>query len=331
MTKHIVFFTVITTFLISASGCGLRLVDLQPVDVTQIDESNAPVEVTAEGKRSINARGVLIGTTQAFPYDWLLWRVTRLPWIRSTSGELVLLDTGMGNMAHVSLDIVSKSGYPAHLGDPTNFTYVKSLAIGQMVASDILAIIETKQWQFHVLGLPIYRMCGWALGMPLLEQASFLAFNNQTAEVTIGFEEFKSWPELSWQSYDLINRKGMPYVSLPIAGVPTELVADSGGGPRLILNSKHWKAISRHVEVTRHWVTSYPTWGRSQEVDAYRVSQLMLGPVELRDEVIWVKQGDSETTGPGLLGLGPFKDAVVVWDFNRHRLWIGCKTNGQVR
>jgi len=259
------------TFLVSAFGCGLRLVDLNAVDVVKIEQDSAPINSIEHSKQWIKTCNKLAGTTQIMSYDRLLWRVTRLPFIRSTSGELVLLDTGMTDPIRVTLDIINEGGHPVRPGESANLTYVKSLAIGQVAVNRILAAIETQQWQLHVLGLPLYRMRGWALGLPLLGQTNFIAFNNQTAEVTFGFEKFESWPQLSWQSYELINRDGMLYVSLPIAGVPTQLCADSAGGPRIILNREQWEAISKHVKIKRHWATSYPTWGRSQKVDAYRV------------------------------------------------------------
>jgi hypothetical protein len=313
--------------LLALAGCGLRYVELDRRGVTQINATNAPVTTQPDGSSSVRFQPTLRGATTSLPYDGILWRFARLPAVRAADGNLALLDTGMGDVARATLDVVKDGRHPAHLGDDIQFAHLKTLAIGSAVATDVPVVVETHQWQVRALGLPLYRTRGWVLGMPLLEQAKYVAFDNGRRRATIGFEPFDPATrsqELEWASYEMTIIDGRPHVRLPVAGRTIEMLADSAGGPRLILRRADWDEIAGGVRVTRHRVEQYPTWGGHQSVDAYRVRRLPFGPLTLRNETVWVLRGDPANV-VSAFGLGLFDDerAVAVWDFAAGRFWIG--------
>lgn len=59
-----------------------------------------------------------------------------------------------------------------------------------------------------------------------------------------------------------------------------------------------------------------------QGVDVYVVRDLALGSIHLENERVWVRKEPFREV-PALVGLGPFVEEVVVWDFAGNKLWIG--------
>jgi hypothetical protein len=302
------------------SGCGLRLAQLDRGGTVPLDEHNSPTTAEGTGHR-IQASSILHGQTSTFSYDTNLWRFAKLPGVKCDDG-IVMLDTGLNSTAFVSIDVVKQHRYPAHLGEPVDFAYIKQVDFGKISITDLLAAIRSDQWQFHVLSIPIYRLRGWALGMALFRQSSYLLFDNSKRQATISFEAFQPSADRKWTCYEMITENYWPKVKLQIAGQTIQMVVDSGGGPKLILNPPQWQMIRNHVEILRHWSDKYPTWGGFQEVDAYKLKRLSIGEIELSNATVWVRRGKMLETPP-LIGLGPFGQATLVWDFQRNRFWIG--------
>jgi hypothetical protein len=310
-------------FAVSA-GCGLRYRELGHRGVVPLSYVNSPATQRAEGGNRIEVQSTFAGETQTFRYDGTLWRFAKLPYVRADNRDLVMLDTGMStDIARATLDVVRGGKHPAHLSKDLRFAYVRSLKMGKVEARELLVTVELGTWQFHVLGLTIYHLRGWILGMPLLAQAKYLAFDNPKARVTIGFEPFAPSPKLKWRHYPLEFREGDPWVRLPVAGQEVDFVADSGGGPRLILNAEQWQQITGRVRIKGRSKGRFPTWGGHRDVDVYRVRDLRIGPVKRGREEIWVRRGQPLPGEAPTFGLGLFEDAVAVWDVHGRRFWVG--------
>jgi hypothetical protein len=318
--------TLLTVLLMSTSGC-LRLVGINNRQIAPLNVRSMPMAITPSGDREIKVVIAVSGATQTFDYNSILWRFARLPCIRSQPGFLVMLDTGMDAPGHITLDVVAAQKYPAHLGAPVDFAYLPSLNLGDVTFSNLLVLIETNRYEAQFLGLPLYRANGAVLGMASLGQTRYLAFDNDRREVTIGLEPFVPRADHVWESFPFAaDLSGglfpRPYVDLPVAGTPVRLLADSAGGPRLILNRDHWTKIESRVKVTHHRQNRYPTWGGFQEVDSYEVAELEIGPLKLKNTIVWVRRGQMREVAPSI-GLGVLGKATAVWDFAGQRLWIG--------
>jgi hypothetical protein len=311
------------TLLLAATGCGLRYTQLNHRSLTPLSSSNSPTTRTDDGRNQITVQPSFTGRTQTFRYDGILWRFAKLPCVRADNGDLVLLDTGLAHdVARATLD----GQHPAHLSKEVRLAYVRSLKLGNVEARDLLVTVEPGTWQFHVLGLTLYHQRGWAFGMPLLAQATYLAFDNPNKRVTIGFEPFAPTPSLEWRHYPLDFRDGTPWVRLPIAGREVDFVADSGGGPRLILNAEQWNQIAGNLRIKRRSRGKFPSWGGHRDVGIYHVHDLRVGPVERDREEIWVRREPLIEGETPTFGLGLFKDAIAVWDVQGKRFWIGRRT-----
>jgi len=316
--------TAVIAVAASLHGCGLHYAQLSRTGVVEPDETNAPVTRNEDGSKTLKAACVLEGTTQTVDYDPLLWKATRLPFVRSDEGDLVLIDTGLRDLARVTIDIVSRRRDPIHLGEPFDFSYTPILRVSNLEVRHLVSVVESGRWELRFLGVPLYRASGWALGLPVIVMMKYLMCDNVRERVTFGFEPFVPSAALSWSSYPLTFRDGGVFVSIPVAGQTLELVADTGGGPTLILTPQQWRAVSSGLSVSRSWDKRYPTWGAFEEFDAHRVDELSVGPVTMHDATVTVRK---EAATDGLLGLGHFVHEVVVWDFVTKQLWIGQVKN----
>ncbi len=308
--------------LVLLTSCGLHHVPLDPANLTPMTSANTPsLTRAADGTRSAQFRPTLTGRTATFPYNSLYWTFARLPVIESDAGDLVLLDTGMDAPAHITLDLARDLKLPSHLGQPFDFARADSLDLQTVTARDLPATIDRHQWVYQLFGLPLHRSRGWTLGLPLLRQTRYLSFDNPRKRVTLGFENFEPANPADWTSYPLTIHNNAPFVELPLAGQTIKLLADSAGGPHLILNPAQWELLKPHVEIRSHTTSSYPTWTGLQPVDVYTLRHLPLGPLHLYDEPVWVRKGESLESLP-LLGLGLLEHHTTVYDFSAHLLWI---------
>ena len=309
-----------------SSGCGLQHVQLDSTGLVPLSAENAPVRVNEDGTSTITVATGVTGSTCTFPYDPLMWRVARFPIIESSDGIPVLLDTGHAPAARVTIDTAREAALPVHLEENINFAYAPQIRIGPLVVSDLLAMVDLRQWQFRVLGIPLYRMRGWTLGSPvLLTQTRYLAFDNPARQVTFGFENFEPSHEAHWRQYDLTldSSARRPFVRVPIAGIELELLLDSAGGPRLILNPEQWEQIASSAVVLSRRRTSYPAWGGFQEVDEYAVKSLDIAGLGSTNSRVWVRRAPILDNAPPLLGLGPLAKAIVVFDVAGGKFWLG--------
>jgi hypothetical protein len=259
------------------------------------------------------------------PYDGLAWSLTKMPAIRASEAagesELVLLDTGSTLGPVVTLDVVARRGLPAYTDD--GIAYVESLDVGALTFRDFLARIWPETWEYRVLSIPIYRVSGWVMGIAFLREANYLCFDNVECEVTFGVEaSFEPDAAWQWAEFPLPIIKGRPTATLPVAGVALDFLVDSAGGLELRLNRADWEAVAGELEVVGHRRGKWPTWGGFRTGDLYKVRELRLGPVVLEDEWVWVEPRREEGHGLSVIGLGPFRDTVVVFDFERSGLLI---------
>jgi hypothetical protein len=290
-------------------GC-IRRVELRPRGIVAMNSTNSPTRQNDDGSVEVPP-ALLIGKTQTLPYDGLLWRFTRLPFVRATdTNRLVMLDTGLDWYARVTLDVAAAERHPTLLDEAGGLAYVERLRLGKVEARSLPAVTWDQTYEYHIAFIPIYRMRGWILGNATLAQAKYVAFDNPGRRVTIGQESFAPRRGLKWSSYPMRMRGGRPMVDLPLAGQTISLLPDSAGGPKVILERPQWEQIRAHVRVRRTRTDSYPTWDGFEPVDEYTLERLQVGPVTLRNAVVWVRRAAKEDL-VSTVGLGPFDDCVV--------------------
>jgi hypothetical protein len=118
-------------------------------------------------------------------------------------------------------------------------------------------------------------------------------------------------------------------VDIPLAGQIQRTEFDTGAAPGLILTESIWSKISsglniRHQEKAR-LRTPLSGWLPSRKIT---VEQLDLGNISINDARIHVI-ADDNPFGPDefTLGIGFFRETVIVLDFERKILWVRNPTS----
>ena len=165
----------------------------------------------------------------------------------------------------------------------------------------------------------IYRQ---PVAITLANRSNYLAFDNRKQTVTFGggSASFNPSDPEAWVSYPLaIDDNGHTVTTMPVCGVTTRVLADSGGGPDLSVDRTEWPNLSRRLHVLSRRSEKRPTWGDFVDVDIYEVENLQVGVVRKKRATIMV----SDQQGmPVVAGLGVFRDTAVVFDFQKNKLWV---------
>ena len=311
----------------AAPGCALRQAESDDSGLIEMTPRNSPMTQASHRPPSIMAIQALQGRTQMLAYSQLPWMFGRLPCVTTNYGETLLLDTGMDVSAHVTVDIAREQKFPTHLGRYGDVAYVNSLRLGQLNVRGFTAMVDDRQWELALFDQPIFRVRAWTLGCSVLQYSNFLAFDNRKCQATIGLQAFvpaNLYPAKTtqWTSYQMYFLRRRPWVRIPVAGGVMDILADSGGGPRLILRPEQWEQLATRVVVEKRGEDSYPSWYGMRPVDVYVVKELTFGPLTLTHEPIWVRRVD-EDPAPPTFGLGMLPNAVGVWDFENRKFWVG--------
>ncbi len=105
---------------------------------------------------------------------------------------------------------------------------------------------------------------------------------------------------------------------VPIQGQMMKIMADTGGGPVLILSSADWQQLRPAVRVIGEKSGRFPTWGGYLPVKIVTVEELEVAGRKTRHAELWVCEKWPEST----FGLGCFADRTLVLDFARQVLWV---------
>jgi hypothetical protein len=281
-----------------------------------------PAPRRIEIRRGRLARGASAG------YDPLLWKVLRMPCLNALGpdGEpcLLLLDTGLGEGLRVSADVAMREGLPARTTPPL-LAWVDRLGLADGVSlRHVAATVHPMRWEARVLGLPVYRLSGYILGLPVLRAFASVEFDNRRRSVRfLPAAPFSPDEPRQWGTYPMRVDDGVLTALVPIAGRTLRVCPDTGGGPVIVLTPEDWAEIADHVRVLGHSRGRFPSWNGFVPCDRYTLDELGVGNYKLRRPTVWVRTRDEPADpAPTLLGLGPLRHTTVVYDFKSMQLWV---------
>jgi hypothetical protein len=290
---------------------GARLVDPveHPVSIRTATVGRDTLTVISREKPTI-----LLPKTVRLKYETLRFGVASTVAVRGQlpGGHeyICYLDTGYGDYLAVNDIVVREAGLPIHpMGRDSassgyvGVAYVPRVSFGDMTVVNPPCDYLQVHWELKVLGVSLWREKWMIMGLRLLRMFPHVVFDNPRREVAF---------ELRLT------------VHMSVAGRKHAVDFDTCGGDALILRPRAWKEVSA---------------GREHRVREGRFASAQLGWLPCRRgtlgtlEVAGMTWHDARVQllpeespyAPGVdfqVGLGFFRDCVVVIDFENRLLWI---------
>ncbi|MHC4061009.1 MAG: retropepsin-like aspartic protease [Planctomycetota bacterium] len=209
------------------------------------------------------------------------------------------------------------------------FSQIGELKIGDMKIVNAPCTYWTGHYERRFLGWTTWKQKDINLGLGLMQSFVYILIDNVSQEVEFSVEHFVAEPNQVWASYPMIvetrehGNKRLT-VDIPIAGQGTHLMLDTGAGPGLILTEKIWARISEGLQIVST-VKSFVSSPADGQVPCNEVvvRELGVGEAVIPNAVVFVMPdenpyGEDDFT----LGMGFFKDTMIVLDFGNDLLWI---------
>jgi hypothetical protein len=162
------------------------------------------------------------------------------------------------------------------------------------------------------------------LGLPLLEQFSFVTIDGPAEEVRLGFKRpYQPLPQAVAIPFTI--SEGRMWLLLQIAGKEVRAFFDSGCGSGLRLPPAAVKGLPAGALKSGHLRKRRAMGVGGVEIE--QVGQLygaQLGQVRIEPLEFDTSPGSTEA----LLGWAPFKKNKITIDFTRHKIWIEPRSGG---
>lgn len=208
--------------------------------------------------------------------------------------------------------------------------HLDQLKIGTLT----IVLPACEYWLAHyerrVLGQTIWKEKKLNLGLSLMKEFSYILFDNVNREVEFATNNSFNPPDSnSWHQHPIsIEHNDKQYarlvVDIPLAGQTQRIEFDTGAAPGLILTESIWAKISSGLNIRYQEKSQLRTplsgWLPCRITT---VEQLALGNISINDARIHVIADDNPFGQEEFtLGIGFFKETVIVLDFERNLLWV---------
>lgn len=247
----------------------------------------------------------------------------------------VVIDSGVTKYLTVTDSVVLDSDlaiYPIDgLGKNVGgLCHIEKLKIGTLTIAHPACVYWLAHYERRVLGHTTWEEKKINLGLGLMKEFSYILIDNVTREVEFAANNsFNPQDNNQWHQYPMtIEHDEKPnaglIVDIPLVDQPRRIKLDTGASPGLILTESIWTTFSSDLQI-RHqkkerMATPLFGWLPCRMIT---VEQFILGNISINDARIHViaddtPYGHDEFT----LGMGFFRETVIVLDFERNLLWV---------
>ncbi|MEN6336240.1 MAG: hypothetical protein ABFE01_18455 [Phycisphaerales bacterium] len=245
-----------------------------------------------------------------------------------------LIDTGYPGDLYVNDAVVRDCdlavfplGVHPQTGCSLGVCEVPSLRIGPVAVANPLCWYEQRQWQFRVLGQPVYRDRTVLIGLRFLRVFSYVQFDNARREAVFGlYDAFDPKDSPQWVSLPFVLEETdgviRMMVDVQIAEHTVHVEFDTGGArPGLVLHDSVWRDLGGAAGSAARYASYQFGWLSCRRVT---VPELRVGSLVLKARSANVLAPDSLFLEglDGSLSLDYFKATTVVLDFRKRRIWI---------
>jgi hypothetical protein len=236
---------------------------------------------------------------------------------------LIVSDTVV---ADSTLDIYPMEEMPPNIG---GLCHVPRIKIGDIVITDPLCHYEVGHYEKKVLGLTTWKEKRVLLGLRIMRKFVYLVIDNIAGEVEFCAKgSFQADPNEHWSQYSMSIEEDewdqeRLMVNMRIAGQERQVVFDTGFDGTLSITERTWDELSDKLTVLRRRHSYFATPRGLVPCRDITVERLEVADTLVDNAVIYVKSNDTPFARGGFtLGMGYFKDAVIVLDFERGLMWI---------
>jgi hypothetical protein len=246
------------------------------------------------------------------------------------------IDTGHSDYILVNDIHILENRLPVYGGpDGHGICCLPDLRIGELVLSNLLAHYYFRHTERQLFGLPIEKNKEIVMGVSLLQQFKYVAFDNVKREVEFSTAHSFSKPDqTAWSQYPLCIQtepEGSPkiVVDMPVAGRAMKLMFDTGFEAALVTSEAVWKQTEARLHKTQRSMRKVfaPFAGGYIRSRTAVVQELPLGHRTVKDAYVCILPDDALIVDyikdqAGLLGMQCFDDTIVVLDFEGNMMWV---------
>ena len=208
------------------------------------------------------------------------------------------------------------------------FSWMDEVQIGSMRITDIFSYYQLGHYEKQLFGKTMLKQGYFFLGLKFLRRFKYILFDNINSEVEFSPVSFRAEPNEQWKQYKMSFEKyydnlTRTMVEIPIAGDSAKIMLDTGAGISLLMSQSKWEKFSEKVDVIKEANARIQAVHGLDDVNEIIVEELIVGEKRIPDAPIHIFSDDS-LLGPDyfILGIGCFKDTVIVLDFEHNLLWI---------
>ena len=246
----------------------------------------------------------------------------------------VAIDSGFGEHLMVNDAVIIENQleifpFEYKTPDSAGFCHVKKVKIGDMTITNPPCLYTLGHYEKRLLGRTKWKQSQIIFGLALMRHFRYVLIDNISSIVEFGMRKsFAPDPNESWLKYPMAletDEKNMRriMVEIPIAGRVRQVAFDTGASNNLLMAHSIWEKFSGELDVVKASKSSIRMFYGWEEAEMNTVGELDIGERMLSNADIAVLSDESKKgSGFFLLGMGCFKDTVIVLDFERSLLWI---------
>jgi hypothetical protein len=213
----------------------------------------------------------------------------------------------------------------------SGYCYADTLTIGETDFEGILGLYEEKALRMEVFGIRGAEARIGLIGLPVLRSMKYVAFDGRTDELEWSpAVSFKPDEVGQWENYPFeirsVSDNPVLMVDLPLAGRVMKLQMDTGSAGGLAVKESVWNEIrSSYGDVRlREGESYYPFMVGLVDARKGKAKTVQVGHRTLKGLRLSILSDDTPVAGvgDGLLGMQPFKETVLAFDFENNRMWV---------
>lgn len=305
-----------------------------------IDPNIGPVKMTVSGNRLLKIHTkptIELKEPCQVKYHWLYYRGSD-PIIIIT-GQVpkgkkyeVAIDSGFAFSVILSDKIILENNlpiYPIEHEQVVGICYLPFLQLGKATIRNVPGFWMKQQWELQLFGIPIWREKWVIVGLGIMKDFRYILLDGLRREVELSAEQsFAPAEPDNWSQYTFTIEKDRTNndrlrVDIPIEDEKLHIRFDTCCPYSLAVSSKLWAKLFEKVKAEDARDSKCWSWQDGfTPCQKILIPKLTVGNRVISNAEVLVLPEDNTDKPWGFIGMGCFKNTVVVLDFERNLMWV---------